>query len=182
MQKFTLIVLFVFQLFILNVNSQETEIKTPKIDRLSLGVGFGQEYGGIGGIGANLSVFLSKNFGVFAALGNNSDVSFMGANAGFKIRSVPKNTNQKMFFYISGMFGTNGVISVKNSTSYDRAFFGPSLGLGFDLRPNPSRYKSHWSIGITIPFRTIDYDQYLSKYRGTDGLPFVLAIGYKLGI
>jgi hypothetical protein len=84
-----IIILLATALISLNIFSQDsTKVAQSIPDNLSIGIGGGIDYGGIG---ANLIMYPQQNFGLFAAVGYA--LAGPGFNVGCKIRSVSDNPN-----------------------------------------------------------------------------------------
>ena len=128
-KNFLIIALFVLTICQSNLNAQSQTDSTEihKIaDRISLGIGLGQDYGGMG---ANLLVYPHDNIGLFGGAGYA--IAGMGYNVGLKYRFFSRN-NPRTNFYVMGMYGYNAAVKVKNGGSFDKLFYGPSIGFGID--------------------------------------------------
>lgn len=143
----------------------------------SIGVGMGLDYGGFGG---RFSVLPSPQFGLFLGMGYNT--MELGYNAGAIFRISP---HKRTCPYIVGMYGYNGVVIVKNMSSVDKTFYGPSLGFGFEFH---SRYKplNFFNFEVLVPFRS-DFTNYIDdlKEEGiefeNEPLPIQFSLGYHFG-
>ena len=156
---------------------------TPKFDQSSLGVGLGLDYGGIG---VNYTVFPSQNVGLFGGAG--FALAGVGYNVGVKLRSVPKKANQMTCFYGLAMYGYNAAIAITNKTSLNKLFYGPTIGVGFDLRSHPYTKNSYWSFALLIPIRSAEVDQYIDDLKNYQGVefknnlfPIAISVGYRFG-
>ena len=147
---------------------------------VALGFGLGQEYGGLG---INATFYPQKNIGLFAGIG----YAFAGTgyNAGFKLRLIPEERFMKVSPWLTGMYGYNAAVLVADKDEYNKLFYGPSAGGGIDLRFR--RNRGYLSIGIIIPFRDVEVQEYMDMLErdknvdfGTGLTPFTIAIGYKL--
>ena len=160
--------------------AQDSSSVNVDYDRVSIGLGFGFDYGGLGG---NFTVYPQKNIGLFAGAGYA--FAGLGYNVGVKLRLTPKRLFTPFF---TAMYGYNAAIVVSNSSnlSFDnlsKLFYGPSVGIGFDLG---SIKKGYLSVAILVPFRSADVDNYINQLKTNDGvqfknnlLPVAFSIGYR---
>ena len=141
--------------------------KTYPIDKTSLGIGLGLDYGGIGG---NVLYYPHRNIGLFGGLG--FAIAGIGINVGTKIRflSPTKKTNTGM--YLLGMYGYNMAV-IANGSNY--LYYGMSLGVGYDYRRNLAK-NSYWSFSMILPFRSSESFLYTD---GAEVSPILFSIGYK---
>lgn len=167
---------------VLKVNAQVADSINLKADKFSFGLGMGFDYGGFG---ANLVFYPSKNFGLFAGAGYA--MYGMGANGGVKIRFNAEEAN-RIKPYIIAMYGYNAVIIVKNSTNFNKMFYGPTLGFGLDFRQRPGK-RGYWTIGLLIPIRDSEVDKYIDDLEENHGVkfennlpPIGLTLGYRMVI
>jgi|GEM_PF-637344 len=141
---------------------------------VSLGFGAGLDYGGFG---ANLLMYPHDNLGVF--IGAGYAIAGFGTNGGVKIRL---NNGTKTRGYVLGMYGYNAAISVSSTTTYNKLFYGPTVGAGIDLKPGLS---GHWSMGVLVPFRNSDVDEYINFLKSQGArfknvlLPITLTVGFR---
>jgi hypothetical protein len=157
-------------------------IKNPSEDdleaeRLSIGLGAGLEYGGLG---INALVYPQKNLGFF--FGAGYALAGFGYNGGIKLR---KNPVHKTTPYLIAMYGYNAAIRVGNAPDYNRLFFGPSVGFGLDFKRS-SEGSGYWTTGILIPIRNSSVDQYIDnlersgvEFKNTL-LPITFSVGYRI--
>ncbi len=180
----------VFYLFLLcclistfSLFAQEKEtIIDNNAEKVSLGIGMGLDYGGIGG---NILLYPQENIGFFGGVGYA--IAGMGYNVGAKIRFLSEKKTRTNFFLI-GMYGYNAAIAVTNATSYNKLFYGTSFGLGIDTGKR-SYKKGFWTMALLFPVRDSavnDYIDYLKDDVGVDfknGLwPITFSIGYRFGL
>lgn len=161
-------------------NAQSNELPSQNFDRFSFGIGAGLDYGGIG---FNLSGYPQKNIGLFAGVGYA--FAGIGFNGGVKFRLIPE---KRFSPYVVAMYGYNAAVAVSGSANYDKLFYGPSVGAGFDLGSHVKN-RGYFSLAILIPFRSPDVNNYIDDLRNTYGvsfnnnlLPIGISIGYKFVI
>jgi len=180
MKKVISILLSGLLFFTINSKAQDTLKIHEQIDKASLGIGMGLDYGGFGG---NLLIYPQKNIGLFAGVG----YAMIGAgyNFGTKLRLVPKRTSGMSPFLLA-MYGYNAVIGVSNAHEYDKFFYGFSTGIGFDTGMRPGK-AGYWTFALLIPFRSPDVDIYMDNLKQDHGvefknelLPFAISIGYRI--
>lgn len=154
--------------------------ETLTLDKISLGIGMGLDYGGI--IGGNLTVYPHRNIGLFGGVGYA--LTGMGYNIGTKIRFIKENSESVVHPYITGMYGYNAVIKVKDASEFDKIFYGPTLGFGFDFH---SSDKGYFSIALLIPIRSSEVNDYIDDLKNKHGvefknnlLPIAISLGYKI--
>jgi hypothetical protein len=146
-----------------------------QIDKATFGIGAGLDYGGFG---ANLSVYPSKNFGLFGGVGYA--LAGVGYNVGAKVRFISEES--RVVPFLTGMYGYNTAFVVTNATQLNKFFYGPSFGVGFDFhRPQKTGYMS---LGITVPVRGSDVDNYIADLRSqgvviSSPSPVTISIGYR---
>jgi hypothetical protein len=148
-------------------------------DIFTLGIGFGQDYGGFGG---NLTVYPQRNIGLF--LGFGYALAGFGYNAGIKLRLLPDHGHSKVRPFIEGMYGYNAAIVVTNYTQDNKMFYGPSMGVGLDIGPTTAG-KGYLSLAILVPFRSPDVQNYIDQLNANgvsfsnNLIPITFSIGYK---
>lgn len=164
----------------------EQKIPVPKsyrhFDRVSMGLGIGMDYGGIG---LNLLAYPQKHIGVF--LGGGYNLNGFGYNTGLKIRMFQAARKPDAHFFIMGMYGYNLVVVVKNAVSLSKTFYGPSAGIGLDTRFNRRKDIGYGSFALIVPFRSTEARNYMEDLRsvgatGKDPLPFAISVGYRITI
>jgi hypothetical protein len=155
---------------------KETETSS-NFRNMSIGLGLGFDYGGIG---TNIIFYPRNNVGVFAGVGYA--LAGFGYNAGVKIR---KHNIDKVSPYVTAMYGYNAAIVVLNASTFDKLFYGPSIGIGLDTKHRETR-SSYWSFGVNIPIRSSEVNKYIDdlKTRGIKFdntlLPVAFTIGYRI--
>ncbi|MGC4023180.1 MAG: hypothetical protein QM734_15175 [Cyclobacteriaceae bacterium] len=161
-----------------NSQSQTSSKSQTPFERFSFGPGLGLDNGGIG---VNATIYATKNLGFF--IGGGYVIAGTGYNSGIKIRMTD---NPRTKPYISAMYGYNAAIAISNNTSYNKIFYGPSIGFGVDrIRQGKPGY---WTYGIIIPFRGTEVDNYIN-YLKSQGVqtnnsltPITLSVGYRFVI
>lgn len=161
----------------------QEEIQTtgvPPLDTKSIGLGIGTDYGGFG---ANVLIYPTDHLGVFGGLGYA--MAGVGFNAGIKYRFVYNKAAWKVNPYLLGMYGYNAAVVVKDGESFNKFFYGPTIGFGLDFRKDINR-KGYWSVGILVPVRSDEVDLYLEDLENNhqiefeNGLPPVtFTLGYR---
>jgi hypothetical protein len=147
-------------------------------DAISAGLGFGLDYGGIGG---NILFFPAKNVGVFAGAGYA--LAGLGFNAGVKVRSVPGNPEARVAPFGLAMYGYNAAIKVADATELNKMFYGPTIGIGCDFR-GKKQMRAYWSAALLLPFRSSEVDEYMEDLENNHGVVFnneLLPIGFSIG-
>ena len=83
------------------------------------------------------------------------------------------------------MYGYNAAVAVTNYPNYDKIFYGPSIGLGFDIGAHAAK-KGNFSFAILVPFRSPDVQNYIDDLHNMNGVqfnnnlwPIGVSVGYK---
>jgi len=180
MKKAKLYLFLCFALTTIQLNAQESTSQPVPYDKVSIGVGFGQDYGGIG---ANLAVYPLKSIGIFGGLGYN--LVGAGYNVGAKLRLVSAKPTAKVTPYALGMYGYNAVIRVSGASQYNKVFYGPTFGIGIDFKSYP-RSKIYYSIALLIPVRGSEVNDYMDDLKTnhnveftSDLIPVTFSLGFK---
>ena len=144
-----------------------------------MGIGYGQDYGGLG---VNLTVYPQENVGFFGGFGYA--LAGFGYNAGIKLRLLP-NQGKSMFRpFVEGMYGYNAAIVITNATQYNKLFYGPTVGAGVDAGSLRARH-GYFSMAILVPIRNPDAQNYIDGLQAmgvdfhTNLLPISVSFGYK---
>jgi hypothetical protein len=141
-----LVLFFGFLCIAMQLNAQDsTAMKS--YDKISLGIGGGLDYGGIG---ANFLVYPTKSIGLFA--GGGYALAGFGYNAGIKVRFVSKKPTAKWTPYLTGMYGYNAAVAVSGDLDFNKLYYGPTFGFGFDFKSSPNK-KGYWSFALLVPIR-----------------------------
>jgi len=160
--------------------AQEADKPLVPADKFSIGMGIGQDYGGFGG---HAVVYPARSIGLFVGFGY--DLVGFGYNVGAKFRLLPSKTAKKVTPYAIFMYGYNAAIKVQDASNLNKAFNGPTAGIGIDLKPH-ARSKVYYSFGISVPFRGSEVDDYIEDLKNNQGvvfendlLPVTFSIGFK---
>ena len=137
-----------------------------RIDQASLGFGMGMDYGGFG---VNLLYYPSHSIGVFGGVGYA--LAGFGYNLGLKGRFFADKKTSGVYPYVLGMYGYYAAVYVKNASQYDKLFYGVTAGAGIDIRPKPGS-KGYWSLGLLVPFRSAEVDDYMTDLERNHGVVF----------
>jgi hypothetical protein len=174
------IFLFSFFVFItIQLNAQDSVPAPVQYDKIAVGLGIGQDYGGFG---VNLTYYPLKSIGLFGGLGYTL-VGF-GYNAGMKLRLLSNKPKAKVTPYILAMYGYNAAIKVSGAEEYDKLFYGPTFGLGIDFKSYP-RSKIYYSFAILLPVRGSDVDAYMDDLKTNHNVEFkndLFPVTFSLGL
>jgi hypothetical protein len=180
MKKVTVYLMLSFILIAIQMKAQENVSTPVQTDVLSIGLGLGQDYGGFG---LNLIAYPQRNIGIFGGLGYN--LAGAGYNIGLKFRLISKKPTGKVNPYAVVMYGYNAAIKVTDASQYDKVFYGPTVGVGIDLKSHP-RSKIYYSFGINVPIRGSEVDDYMNDLKNNHGVefnndlfPVTFSIGFK---
>jgi len=161
-----LILFFIFQ-FALNIHAQVYLPNAKTCDENSIGLGIGQDFGGIG-IGV-LHYGGNKNMGIFGGIGYTP--AGIGFNGGLKLRLIPSNRTATVNPFILGMYGYTTAISVTNYTQYNKTFYGSTLGGGFDLKLRKSG-RGFWTLALLFPIDNSKANEYIQYLKVDQGITF----------
>jgi len=174
------IILICILLFTLNIEAQDYLPIAKKYDGTSIGIGSGLDFGGIG-IGV-LHYGSIKTVGIFGGLGYTP--SGIGINAGLKVRLLSPKINPTLNPFLVGMYGYTTAVSVSNDSQYNKMFYGPTLGIGADVKFRKFG-RGFWTVAWLFPLnfsKSNEYIQYLIAYRHISfSLPSTLrfSFGYR---
>jgi hypothetical protein len=175
----TLIFISLFY-FALNTNAQDYLPKAKTYDGTSIGIGIGQDFGGIG-LGV-LHYGRMKTVGIFGGIGYLP--SGIGINAGLKARLISTKFNPSLNPFFLGMYGYTTSVSISNEEQYNKTFYGATLGIGADLKFKKTS-RGFWTVAWLFPLdlsTSNEYIQYLVTCRNmTFPKPsrFRISIGYR---
>jgi hypothetical protein len=164
-----------------NVQSYQYNVikeKDSYWDVTSLGIGLGQDFGGIG---VSVLTYPTKKLGIFGGIGYA--LAGAGFNAGIKYRFLPADRFRKGIPFILAMYGYNAAIKVINADQFNKLFYGMTFGFGFDLRSRPDK-MSFWSLALLIPIRSGSVDNYMDDLKMNHGIQFkneLIPIGFSVG-
>jgi len=160
--------------------SYHSDISSERVEKSSIGFGLGLDHGGYG---VNLVLYPGRNFGVFGGIGYA--FAGIGCNAGLKIKLVGVNHKSHNYPYLLGMYGYNAAIVIYNDKQYSKFFYGPSFGLGVDVRQKWEK-RGYLTLALIVPVRKNDVKDYfdLMQNRGvefTNNLyPVAFSVGYHI--
>jgi len=147
----------------------------------SVGLGFGQIYGGIG---VNVLYFPQKNIGIFGGVGHA--IASLGYNVGARLRFTPY-TDYKIHPYLTAMYGYNAALVVKGNSGLNRIDYGFTIGAGIDIRTKYNK-KGFWTLAILKPLRNNSISYYTDKLNSFgntyvtvkhDFWPVTISLGYQ---
>lgn len=156
-----------------------TSTRISEMDKISAGIGFGLDYGGIGG---NITCYPHRNIGLFGGVGYN--FALMGWSLGTKIRLVGAEHRSNASAYLLAMYGTNASSNLQQGPLKGlRTFRGVTVGVGVDLKYKITS-RNYWSLSINVPFRSNEYSNFLKtmdryNYKYTAASPVAFSLGYR---
>jgi hypothetical protein len=147
--------------------------------KLYLGFGLGLDYGGLG---CKVEYLPIKYVGVFGGIGYN--FAGIGLNVGASFKALP---NCKITPTVIGMYGYNSVIVVNGASSHNKIYFGPSAGIGGELKVGRRSNKLY--AAILYPFRSEKFDNDYEALKVNpaikitqDKSPITFSIGFNFSI
>lgn len=149
-----------------------------RLDKTSFGFGLGMDYGGIG---VNFLVYPQRNIGIFG--GGGYALAGIGFNVGTKIRFISESSKSKSCAYALAMYGYNAAISVTNAPTFNKLFYGVTLGVGIDFNANSAK-RGYWSLALLVPIRGEEVDSYINDLKNNHGVQFkneLFPIGFSIG-
>ena len=182
MRVLRILILLFFAIAASSVRAQETITSVRESDKVSIGLGFGLDYGGFGG---NIVFYPAPKIGLFAGLGY--PLAGVGYNVGAKLRLLTPKVS-KVNAYLLAMYGYNSAIYVQDAKDYNKLFYGPSFGFGIDTHYNPMKVV-YWSFALMIPVRGTDVDNYINDLKTNHNVdfknalpPIAFSVGYRFVI
>jgi len=178
MRRIYLLLLCVSLSCTITSRAQSQYTGSDEFDKVNIGLGLGFDYGGIG---ANVTFYPQKNVGLFA--GGGYAFAGFGYNAGVKLRLLPAKPSSQFTPFIMAMYGYNAAVHVSGASQYDKMFYGPSFGLGFDLGSHEEG-KGQFSLALFVPIRSPNPNDYMDYLKDTYGITFknkILPIGFSVG-
>jgi hypothetical protein len=187
MKKGSAYLLLCLSLIAFQVNAQDNFYKSVQqdtipalapVDKLTIGVGVGQDFGGVG---AGLLFYPVKSVGLFAGAGYA--IAGFGFNAGAKVRFISKKPSSKLTPYALAMYGYNAAIAVSGASEYNKLFYGPTFGAGLDFHFRPAK-RGYWSLALLIPIRSSEVDDYMNDLEQNHGVQFTMGlfpVGFSFG-
>jgi hypothetical protein len=143
------------------VSSKIKKIENDSIfnyDRVTLGIGIGQEFGGIGG---NIFYYPQKNIGLFLGIGDA--LADIGFNSGLKLRLVSSKHKSIFIPFIIGMYGYNTAVFITGTTQFNKLYYGTTVGLGFDFHAYQES-KHYWTVSFLVPQRSSAVNDYINDW------------------
>ncbi len=150
-------------------------------DKLSVGLGIGQDYGGFGG---NILYYPQRNFGLFCGIGYN--LASVGYNLGIKSRIAIGSSTSHVLLSLLAMYGYNAVIRVTDYKELNKVYYGATLGAGLDFKP--FKYSDDYiSVSLFVPFRSSEVQEYMDYLEQVYGavfeqglFPITFSVGYRI--
>ena len=156
-------------------NEQDSE-QLEDLPKGSLGIGFGQDYGGIG---VRLTFLPDQHIGLYFSGGYA--IAGFGYNAGAIIRINPEKRIVPTF---NVMYGYTAAIAISGTKQYDKIYYGPSIGAGFISKTRRDE-RSFWHFELILPFRPAEFDRDLAALQNNPAIkgvqppwPVTISIGY----
>ncbi|HRH36708.1 MAG TPA: hypothetical protein PK760_00085 [Flavobacteriales bacterium] len=150
------------------------------IKGLYLGVGAGQDVGGI--VGGRCSYWVASYAGFFA--GGGWALVGPGYNLGVELRYPSKS---KVSPFVVAMHGYNGVVQVKGKEELDKMFYGETVGVGLILQQRELR--NYWRFSLNFPLNRQEMYDYFDGIKKNpkivvtnEPLPFTIGIGFHFGL
>lgn len=181
MKKALFILVIGLFLLVQQAEGQTSSLSPVTIDVTSLGIGFGLDYGGMGG---SIMFYPQKSVGLFAGAGYA--FAGLGFNAGVKFRLISDKSTSFFAPHALAMYGYNAAIGVSNATHLNKIFYGLSLGIGLDFRFNQAK-KNYWTTSLLIPLRKAEVNDYIDLLKSDYGVefeneltPVTFSFGYRI--
>jgi|SRR5450631_598683 len=172
----TLVLLCILSNQFLTAQSSTQDPRKPDVVNFGPGIGF--DYGGLG---VNFMVYPQKNIGIF--FGGGYALAGFGYNTGVKLRLSPdRGTVVNPFF--TAMYGYNAAVVITNDAQFNKLFYGPTLGVGIDIRPKKPSSKGYLSIALMVPLRNADAQNYIDLLKSEYGASFtsdLIPVGFSIG-
>lgn len=165
----------IFLIAAFQASAQYTFYQDDEPEIGTVGIGLGQNFGGIG---LNGTYYFKPNLGGFVGVGYA--LAGTGVNAGVKARMLPEKINARPYFI--GMVGYNAAVAVVDKTDLNKLFYGVSFGGGIDFY-KPSK-EAYWSLGLVLPLRSPRVETYMRELEDKHGItftklmPITFSIGY----
>lgn len=158
--------------------AKSQHIKTPDEFRHAyLGIGFGLEHGGLG---LKMEYLPIKYIGLFGGVGYN--FVGVGLNAGATFKALP---DCKITPVAIGMYGYNSVILVRGASQYNKIYYGPTVGIGGELKVGRRKNKLYAS--VLYPFRSKEFDRDYDNIRTNTSItieksPVAFSFGFNFAL
>lgn len=176
-KTYLFLLLFLFS-FTVQLNAQEEFSVAVPPDKVSVGLGGGLDYGGLG---ASIMFYPVKSIGLFA--GGGYAIAGFGVNAGAKFRLISRKPFSKLTPYAVAMYGYNAAVAVSGASELNKMFYGPSFGAGLDFRSRPEK-RGYWSFALLIPVRSQEVEDYMDDLEQNHGVEFSMGlwpVGFSIG-
>jgi hypothetical protein len=156
---------------------------TPIEDEVSgthittFGFGVGRDYGGIG---LNLTVYFNHALGFFGGAGYA--LAGIGLNGGLKIKLASAQSKSHVIPFLTGMYGYNTAVVVKNASQYNKLFNGLTFGGGLDIYTR--HYRGMFVLALLVPVVDPEADAYVKSLSRNSNIRFdngVPKVGFSLG-
>jgi hypothetical protein len=164
-----------------SITQRSSAVQVSTLDKATLGLGLGMDYGGVG---ANFLIYPNKSIGLFGGVGYA--IAGAGFNAGLKYRFLPKKQKASLVPYVLAMYGYNAAVAVSNMSDLNKIYYGPTLGIGIDLRASLKK-KNYWTFALLIPIRDPAVNDYIDNLEDNMGVDFTsklipigISIGYRI--
>jgi hypothetical protein len=175
-KEFLTLILSVIFLNQLTAQSNSEDPRKPDIVNFGPGIGF--DYGGFG---ANLMFYPQKNIGIF--FGGGYALAGFGYNAGVKLRLSP-DKGKVVNPFLTAMYGYNAAVVISDNAGLSKLFYGPTLGIGIDIRSKKPSSRGFWSLAVTFPIRNGEAQSYINYLKDQYGAAFVselIPVGFSVG-
>lgn len=138
--------------------------------RVSIGFGFGLDYGGIG---MKLSLFPTKPIGGFIGFGDNTRGFAFNVGADWKFNYMKRTSG-----FLACMYGYNAVTDIDGGETY----YGLSGEIGARMRVG--KKNNYLSLGLIIPITQDSEVKELKKKYGDDldYSPVLFSLGFNFGL
>ncbi|MHC1776688.1 MAG: hypothetical protein AB9834_14890 [Lentimicrobium sp.] len=155
-------------------------VQVTYANRTFIGIGMGLDFGGLG-----MNVMYNLTDAIGAYVGAGYAFAGVGVNGGITLRLVPKKPENRVVPFITGMYGYNAAIAVQNADELSKMFYGPSAGLGIELRARSPKVRC-WTFAVLIPFRSSEVQDYIDELKNNyyvefqnELMPVMISIGYR---
>ena len=136
-------------------------------------------------IGGNLIYYPQRSIGIFAGVGYA--VAGVGYNVGFKLRANSHKSASRVTPFLLGMYGYYAWAAPKSEPYWNKLFYGPTVGAGFDYRFKKSRF-GYISGAVLVPIRDDQAQRYIEYFlNGNQNLNYShklhavnVSLGYKI--
>lgn len=150
-------------------------------DKLSIGLGIGQDYGGFGG---SILYYPQRNIGLFCGIGYN--LAGVGYNLGIKSRIAIGSSSSYVLLSAMAMYGYNAAIKVVDMRELNKVFYGATIGMGLEYKP--LKYSDDYiTVSIFLPLRSSEVQDYIDNLKQVysvefeHGLfPVTFSVGYRI--